>query len=60
MNGGFTPTQALLPGSPALDKGNNFGIHSDQRGQPRPKNNPLVSNAPGGNGSDIGAFESKP
>ncbi len=57
MNGGFTPTHALLPGSPAIDQGNCFGIHTDQRGHHRPHNYPSISNAVGGDGSDIGAFE---
>jgi hypothetical protein len=57
MNGGFTPTHALLPGSPAIDQGNCFGIHTDQRGHRRPYNYPSISNAVGGDGSDIGAFE---
>jgi hypothetical protein len=56
-NGGFTLTHALLPGSPAIDQGNSFGIRTDQRGDERPFNNPLAPNAPGGDGSDIGAFE---
>jgi hypothetical protein len=58
-NGGPTQTQALLPGSPAIDAGNvdgctdSFGalLASDQRGHQRPAN---------GGGSlrcDIGAFE---
>jgi hypothetical protein len=57
MNGGPTPTHALLPGSPAIDQGKSFGVHSDQRGHHRPHDYPLVSNALGGDGSDIGAFE---
>jgi hypothetical protein len=57
MNGGFTPTHALLPGSPAIDQGNSFGIHTDQRGHHRPYNYTTIPNAPGGDGSDIGAFE---
>ena len=57
LNGGFTPTQALLPGSPAINKGNSFGIHQDQRGRQRPCDYPGVPYAPGGDGSDIGAFE---
>ena len=35
-NGGPTLTMALLPGSPALDQGKNFGVTTDQRGFPRP------------------------
>ena len=57
-NGGPTPTAALLPGSPATDKGNSFGLTIDQRGAPRPFDFGWLINAPGGDGSDIGAFES--
>jgi hypothetical protein len=57
MNGGFTPTQALLWGSPAIDQGKCFGIHSDQRGDYRPYIYPSISKPPGGDRSDIGAFE---
>ncbi|HZS46659.1 MAG TPA: choice-of-anchor Q domain-containing protein [Blastocatellia bacterium] len=47
-NGGPTQTHALLPGSPAIDAGNNSGAPAtDQRGVTRPVN-PTV---------DIGAFE---
>ena len=35
MNGGPTSTHALLWGSPAIDQGNSFGIHTDQRGHHR-------------------------
>jgi len=58
-NGGPTKTHALLRGSPALDKGKNFGSATDQRGQTRPFDDPLTPNASGGDGSDIGAFESQ-
>lgn len=60
MNGGTTPTHALLPASPALDKGTNFGYITDQRGFGfgRPVDLP-IANAPGGDGSDIGAFEAQ-
>ena len=48
-NGGPTLTQALLPGSPAIDAGVSVsGITTDQRGIPRPQ----------GSAPDIGAFES--
>ena len=57
MNGGLTPTHALLWGSPAIDQGNCFRIHTDQRGCYRPRDFPLIPNAMGGDGSDIGAFE---
>jgi hypothetical protein len=56
MNGGFTPTHALLPQSPAIDQGDCFKIHADQCGHKRPYNK-LDPNAVGGDGSDIGAFE---
>jgi CSLREA domain-containing protein len=56
-NGGATPTIALLAGSPALDKSNATG--ADQRGISRPVDLPGSPNTTGGNGSDIGAFESQ-
>jgi hypothetical protein len=56
-NGGPTPTHALLPGSPAINQGNSFGIHTDQRGHHRPYDFSSIPNAPGGDGSDIGTFE---
>ena len=50
--GGPTQTMALLPGSPAIDAGNNAlipaGVTTDQRGPPRIVNGTV----------DIGAFES--
>jgi CSLREA domain-containing protein len=50
-NGGATATQALLPGSPALDAGAPDGCpQRDQRGVARPQ----------GGGCDIGAFERVP
>jgi uncharacterized repeat protein (TIGR01451 family) len=56
-NGGDTPTQALLAGSPAIDAGDPAGctgqngvlLTSDQRGAPRPAS-----------GCDIGAYELAP
>ena len=59
-NGGPTFTHALLPGSPAIDKGFNFsGSTNDQRGVGfvRTIDDPGLTNAPGGDGTDIGAFE---
>ncbi|MFN2638209.1 MAG: choice-of-anchor Q domain-containing protein, partial [Gemmatimonadaceae bacterium] len=56
-NGGPTFTQALLTGSPAIDKGNASGSTTDQRGFTRPVGNPPSPNPNGGDGSDIGAFE---
>ncbi len=48
-NGGTTPTQALMAGSPAINAGNNSGAPAtDQRGVARPQ----------GAAVDIGAYES--
>jgi len=57
-NGGPTQTQALLPGSPAIDAGNPSGctdnkgklLKTDQRGMPRPDKEDT-------GGCDIGAYE---
>jgi hypothetical protein len=57
-NGGPTQTQALLPGSPAIDAGNPSGctdgqghlLKTDQRSKPRPDKEDT-------GGCDIGAFE---
>jgi hypothetical protein len=57
-NGGPTQTQALLPGSPAIDAGDPSGctdskghlLKSDQRGMPRPDKEDS-------SGCDMGAFE---
>jgi hypothetical protein len=59
-NGGPAFTMALLPGSPAIDKGKSFGATTDQRGGPRIFDFPVIANAVGGDGSDIGAFELTP
>jgi hypothetical protein len=57
-NGGPTFTHALLNGSPAIDKGMNLSASStDQRGSPRTFDEPGIPNAPGGDGTDIGAYE---
>ena len=56
-NGGPTDTIAPLAGSPALDRGKSFGLTTDQRGIGRPDDNPAITNATGGDGSDIGAYE---
>ena len=51
FNGGPTRTQALLPGSPAINTGSNpFGLTTDQRGTGFPRVN--------GGAADIGAYES--
>jgi hypothetical protein len=58
-NGGPTFTHALSStNSPAMDKGLSNGLPTDQRGAPRPFDFDSVGNASGGDGSDIGAFES--
>ncbi len=61
-NGGPTLTHALSPGSPAIDKGTSAGLTTDQRGTgfPRTFDDPNIPNAPGGDGTDIGAFELSP
>ncbi|MGH8248090.1 MAG: choice-of-anchor Q domain-containing protein, partial [Gammaproteobacteria bacterium] len=56
-NGGPVFTHALLAGSSAIDAGTNGGVIFDARGQPRTVDNPAVPNAPGGDGTDIGALE---
>ena len=56
-NGGYTDTIALIYGSAAIDAGKSFGLTTDQRGQVRPYDNPNFTNASGGDGSDIGAYE---
>ena len=60
MYGGTTPTRRLQANSPAIDKGAATGQSStDQRGLPRPVDDPAIPNAAGGDGSDIGAFEAQ-
>ena len=49
---------ALFDNSPAIDQGNAFGAATDQRGLLRTRDFPAIPNASGGDGSDIGAFES--
>ena len=56
-NGGLAPTHALAAGSAAVDRGSSFGYATDQRGLLRPSDFASISNAEGGDGSDIGAFE---
>jgi hypothetical protein len=56
-NGGPTLTMALPLNSPAVDKGIRNGLTTDQRGLTRPVDFPKIPNAPGGDGTDIGAFE---
>ena len=60
-NGGPTQTIALVAGSPAIDKGTSNGLTgtltADQRGFSRTVDNSSIPNPPGGDGTDIGAFE---
>jgi hypothetical protein len=62
-NGGPTQTIALMPGSPAIDKGTSASLigqmTTDQRGTgyPRTFDDPGMPNATGGDGTDIGSFE---
>ncbi|MBU2051224.1 MAG: carboxypeptidase-like regulatory domain-containing protein [Gammaproteobacteria bacterium] len=57
-NGGPTQTHELQSTSPAIDKGNSgFGIVTDQRGNVRFIDAVSAINIPGGNNSDIGAYE---
>ena len=55
-NGGPTNTHALQPGSPALDRGKSFGLTTDQRGLFRTSG---TANVSGGDGTDIGSYESQ-
>jgi len=57
-NGGATPTMALPPGSPAIDKGAAFGSIADQRGRARPYDFGNIPNAL--DATDIGAYELNP
>jgi len=59
-NGGPMDTIALAPSSPALDAGGRSGYLSDQRRLKRPIDQSLITNAAGGDGSDIGAVEMLP
>jgi hypothetical protein len=58
-NGG--PTLTMLPAqtSPLVDAGSSFGLTTDQRGLPRPIDDPRVANSivPGADGAEIGAVE---
>jgi hypothetical protein len=52
-NGGPTMTHALMPGSPAIDAGVDWGLSTDQRGVKRP----LDGDGDGVAKTDIGAYE---
>lgn len=56
-NGGTVPTIELQSSSPAVDKGRSFDLPEDQRDLPRVRDAATVTNAPGGDGTDVGAFE---
>lgn len=56
-NGGSTKTHALLSGSKAMERGHSSGSNTDERGFPRPVDDPSIVNASGGDGGDIGAYE---
>jgi hypothetical protein len=61
-NGGPTWTMALLPGSPALDRGApdslvDTQIGADQRGMARVVSQSFITPPAGGDGRDIGAYE---
>jgi hypothetical protein len=56
-NGGPTETQKPAATSPVVDAGSAFSLTSDQRGLARPFDAPTISNAAGGDASDIGAVE---
>ena len=59
-NGGPTDTMLPADNSPVIDQGSAFGATEDQRGLPRPVDLPGYPNAPGGDGTDIGAVELQP
>lgn len=55
--GGPTQTHQLQAGSPAIDKGISNSFTTDQRGVARAVDDPVVANAAGGDGTDIGSYE---
>jgi len=56
-NGGLVPTIELQSGSIAIDQGHSSTLTTDARGLTRPCDLPSVTNASGGDGADVGAFE---
>jgi hypothetical protein len=56
-NGGPTPTHLPSGDSPVLDKGIANGLATDQRGLARTGDLGAIANAPGADGTDIGAVE---
>ena len=59
-NGGAVDTRAPNITSPAIDQGKAMVTGVDTRERTRPYDNPAIPNAPGGDGSDIGAVELQP
>ena len=59
LNGAAVPTHAFNGVSPAIDKGNSFGLTTDARGLTRPVDLSNFPNAAGSDGADIGAFEAQ-
>ena len=59
FNGGPTQTHALKANSPAIDKGNSFGLTTDQRGFFRPVDLFDTAYPNASDGADIGAFEAQ-
>jgi predicted outer membrane repeat protein len=57
-NGGPTQTELPAATSPVIDKGNAFGLNSDQRGVLRPIDFPAIPNT--ADGADMGAVELQP
>ena len=56
-NGGPVPTRELQSGSIAIDQGHSSGSTADARGLTRPCDQASITNATGGDGADVGAFE---
>jgi hypothetical protein len=62
-NGGPTFTMQPTAGSVAIDQGKRLvgddgvALDADQRGRARPVDNPMIQNAVGGDGNDVGAVE---
>ena len=57
VNTSGPPTHRLLSGSIALDKGHSSGSTTDERGSTRPCDDATLTNATGGDGADVGAYE---
>ncbi len=59
-NGGPTQTHAFQTGSPPLTKATTSASPQISAAPRAPYNDPAITNASGGDGSDIGAFERQP